>query len=337
MVLKFYSGTNYTGQILTTMTEFLEFIRDSLIEAGWVIELDDIDPNFSLKIKGFDEEQNSPKDECFFHFYKNTNDKPAFKGYLGNDADEESIEREFSAWTEGENNRIWLTADSGAGAFVLFNGGNSLSELFTDYTVCDYSQVSSIFFGFYDRTDMNDEYAWGWGVPYYRVLEEQYVAKAHYNNNNLTTPWLRQEDIVKSNSLSSREWLTYYDLFNSNGQCIQIQGIFDRFSFPHNPSDNYDYNNFSRNPSRQGYYGAKNAVDNKCYLDKFFILELNNDFSGASEEKNTAYKRPCFYRGDIKFIATGMANLLALEQITDTDGKRWMSCHNWGYQGMRIA
>lgn len=316
MTLKFYNN-NLLGISFTSLQEGLELIRDSLVGAGWVVELDDISINLILQIKGFDEEQTSPKDECFFVFQGDANNDIEIKGYLGNDANEESPVIKFPI-TANEDNRLWLTCDSGAGVLLIKDGGVSFSTINQDLTQ-NYVGIVSAHFGFLDRasfTNNNGNYAWYLGKPDYRY-HNVWCAKSAHNG----TIWRKLSDDYRNN--------TNYSDYR---QVHPVQGVFDTL-VTGKPDQDFD-NGGNINAGYFAYRGAVNAVTGKPELGWFYYLEGrgSNTNYGSSPLPYSLYKR-----GTIKFCATGGASLVPFETYNDLYGNTWMSAGSYGVQFIQVG
>jgi hypothetical protein len=316
MTLKFYNN-NRQGISFTTLQEGLELIRDSLIGAGWFVELDDIDPNLTLKMKGFDENQTS--DECFFIFQGDANNDIEIKGYLGNDANEESPAITFPI-TANEDNRLWLTCDSGAGVLLIKDGNVSFSQINQDLTQ-NYVGIVPAHFGFLDRasfTNSYGNYAWYLGRPDYRY-SNVYAAKSAHNG----TIWRQLSD-------------DYYDNldWNDDDQCHPVQGVFDTLVVG-KPYKHFDYDSYERNAGYRAYRGAVNAITNQPELGWFYYLEGRGDDRNYAE--NTTLTYPLYERGSVKFCATGGASLIPFATYNDLAGNTWMSAGSYGVQFIQVG
>ena len=325
MTLKFYNSNTladgYDGLPFSTCQEGLELIRDSLIGAGWFVELDDIDPNFNLQMKGFDEDQDFNKNTCFFKFYKNANDNIAMVGYLGNDNNELSPEFEFKI-TKNQQNKLWLTCDSGAGALMILNG--SLSQPLKQDETCN--DLKAVHFGFCKRLLFSDTYGWYIGTINYD-MSESYAAKLYASGDI----WWKLSD-------SYERYNVYYSFGDYDHQLQYrsrpAQGNYDRTVALQEGWIGIDHGR-SHNAAFKCYNGALNGVTMQPWVDSYYYIEgYNSDSAYGNYYANQP--RELFIRGLIKYVCTGVASLKSLELIVDSENKRWLSTNNLGWQGMLI-
>lgn len=314
MTLTFRSGSDFTGEPFLNLIEGLEKIRDILVIAGWEIILDDITTNQQLDVKGQDEANNNHK--CYFSFTGNIDGDIDLKGFLGDIEDNNEVSPIFTfPITDGEDNRLWLTCDSGTAILLIFDGSVTFSNLYSNLNSSWSNGVEYVHFGFLNRVNPNDKYAWYINRINYRY-DHCYCAKSAHNN----TIWRQLSNDYDRNN-------EYNDVY----QLHPVQGVFDCLTVAR---PRYHFNSGSNNNAGYvAYKGAVNAVDGKPYFGNFYYLEGRGSTSNYGNNPPYAL----YYRGNIKYAITGLASLIAFEIYNDQYGNKWMSCNNYGAQGMQIA
>ena len=357
MTLKFYNGTEYTGVSFTTATEFLTTIRDFLIQAGWSVELDDIDPNLILQMKGVDEDQLTPKDECFIQFFSDTPEEIKCNMYFDDNGTLRTSPNKVFNFYEAEDNRFYLTADSGSGALLTrrqnFNGDGLYQ---TTGSVDLHPSVRAIHFGFLQRVSFGDKNAIAIGDTDFR-LHTCFMQKTFHQN----TIWgdVHNTWVNKSLSNDDKAWG-----INSGTNYSDYPNDYDGASFPShsttdfitctfvsggrysdmndNNGDHRSVPNFGtyrhRNAAYMMFKGNINGVTGLPLLNRFGYIEGhgNGVYYGSQMGSENTFPHQYYFRGWVKFIATGMGSLLPLQQIKESNGDRWISTGRAGFQGMLI-
>ena len=308
----FYVGEGTTGEKFSNYVEGVTLIRNSLQASNWVIMSDDITGSGELKMQGQDPAQVS--DKCYFLFRKDSDSNIEMRGYLGDDANEESPNITYKIG-QNNDNRLWLTCDSGRGVLTILDGSRSISDLYSSLGTYRGNSVEYAHFGFTERVLLGDKYSWYIGRPNYQY-DDVWAAKSFHNN----TVWRQLSD-------------DYYEItdWNNRNQVHPVQGVFDRLTIA-KPRQQFDYSN-NRNAAYEAYRGAFNGVDNKPYYDIYFYQEGRRSSSGYG---GPIRNRPMYFRGAIPFVATGAASQIALETFNDQYGNKWMSCNNYGAQAMLV-
>jgi len=352
MTLKFYYGTEtdsngdplYTGQSFTTATEGLQLIRDNLIGAGWFVELDDIDPNLVLKMKGFDEDQDSPKDECFIQFYSDTTEQIKCKMYFLDDTStlQESPIKIFNFY-DGQDNRLYMTCDSGSGV-LLIQRANFITDGLMQKPANEqpHPSLKAIHFGFLERITFDDKSAIALGEPDFR-LHNCFMQKTYFESEiweNVHRTWYSD-----GSYWDDRDWGIFGEEDYSGINYTKPS------SFPsHTTTDfvictygNERYNfgfgySGSRNATYMNWKGQVNAVTGLPLFNRFGYIEGRGRGNIYGNNMGSRSDLPYSYafRGWVKFVATGMASLLPLRQIKEPNGDRWISAGTAGYQGILI-
>ena len=350
MTLKFYNGTEtdsegnplYRGETFETATEFLTKIRDNLSTAGWSIEDDEISTNSILKMRGFDEDQESPKDECFIQIYSDTAEQIKVKMYFDNSGTiEESPDKIFNFY-ENEVNRFYLTCDSGAGVLLILRSNSIGDGLFQNIgSTQPHPSLKAIHFGFLQRVSFDDKSGIALGEPDFR-LHNCYMEKTYHESkiweNVLETWYIETTDYDYSWGISGE-----FDYRNS------FSGYY-RWSFPShtttdflicsNPSSNREGfgGTDGRNSGYMAFKGGVNGVTGLPFPTRFGYIEGHGDGLIYGDNMATPQGFPFnwYFRGWVKFVANGFGTLQPLQQIKENNGDRWISTGRAGHQAMLI-
>lgn len=325
MTLRFYSGIDYNGIVFTTAQEGLEVIRDSLIGAGWFVELDDINPNLELKMKGFDEDQPAPKDECFIRFYSTAATEIRCLMYFNDGTLHESAHQTFNIY-DGVDNLLYLTCDSGSGVIMIVRNGYFSDGLFYNmYETVQHPSANCVHFGFLKRVSLADTNAVYFGKPDYRLDTCLAQQTSHHNEiwENIHRTWYDG-----NNYYDQRTW-------NSTRVNMPIHTTIDFISVT-GFENSFDYH-YSQNAAYKMYRGSQNAVTSLPFLNNYGYIEGWGRDSNAYGANMGDFPHHWYFRGWVKFIATGMGSLLPLQQIEEPNGTRWMSTGKAGWQGMQIS
>lgn len=323
MPLQFLNGgaPNYTGQLFNTSNSVLTHIRDTLSSAGWTVINDSIPSSITVSADALDSADPLNPDKCYFSFTISDWDgvlngkQLDVVGDIEGDFNDASTTFEHY-FIEGADNILYITADDDSGCLYLeaFDGTNR-----------------NLHFGFLDRySPDNDKFAWMIGRIDWRI-NNSYWAKSYRTQNS----WLQ----VGSD---------YYDSDNidSSRNSGAYQGTMDRYTIFWNYSSTgyqlYDHSGSrgwtDANGVNSTYYchkGGINPFTNLPILGEFYYLEGRGQ-SGYGNSLGNEIPPSLFYRGNVKHAVVGMGALSKKAQVTDSDGKRYLSAGGVEAQGFRI-
>lgn len=276
MPLHFLNGVNYAGSLVYTTQNVLDEISAALVAAGW------INRGTSGTAVFFEGTSQTNNHKCFVEFSIST----SYLHVRGYHDVTYSVPSPLSTSTgsssgtycrvsSGTENRLWVTANSDAGCICIIPSGGLPAQ--------------GIHFGFLDRVDPTDQWAWMVGNLVSDGLATAYSAKSKYDAVN----W---RNIDTDMAIASRQYGAY--------DAIWMLDQTGRY--------NYDGTHLVR---------------------PFFWLEGRVSTSSVSTSPN-----PPYFRGNVQYAYTGMANAAAgsygIDPIT---GFRLMSTGDAGWQAMRIA
>lgn len=323
MPLYFLNGgaPNYTGQLFTTSNSLLIHIRDTLISAGWVVINDSIPVSIIMSADGLNSSDPLNPDKCFLSFTISewsgvlNGKKLDVVGDITGDFNDTSTTFDHYFISDADN-ILYITADDDSGCLYLesFDGVSS-----------------NLHFGFLDRYHADsDTYGWMIGRIDWRI-NNSYWAKSYRTQ----TSWypVGSDYYMKDNIDSSKNAGAY-------------QGTMDRYTVFWNFSDsnNYFHNDGSgwgweRDSSvNSSYYchkGGVNPITNLPILGEFYYLEGRGE-TGYGNSLGNNIPPSLFYRGSVKHAVIGVGALSKKAQVTDNEGKRYLSAGGAESQGFRI-
>jgi hypothetical protein len=291
------------GYVFTTTSDLINTIENTLQTAGWQT-VEKAGDGLTLFMKGITS-QNSH--ECFMEFKVSANGSVTngfwldHRGFLdaARSAGSPAATLRHS-YVVGQPNRLWLTADNDSGCISVLDATNTMR---------------GSHFGFLNRVDITDQ--WAWMVGWIHSLGYQYVytAKSKFNNTN----WRLLSDDY--NSYTTRTSSTYPAIPTSTFDFMQ-RGFGRHNYYAYGTTDSPFYN---------GHYGRLNytgrpVIDPYCYQE--------------GRGSTTAYGgyQLLYFRGYVKHAYCGVASLPQAAQVVDTTGYRILSVGAaGGWQGMRIA
>ena len=296
-------GPDYLGYKFGTSIELIDKLDFELTNAGWT-KVGKV-AGTSLLMRGNSIANNH---NCYVQFTISnytavTNGKYLnVSGWLAESSNQSTVRSlTFIESTQSmlAINRLWLTADQEAGCLAIF-GSNG------DY--------GGIHFGFLDRIDNTDQWAWMVGLIHARGYVYGQVAKAKYDNSIWQTIGPRYTTKYCS-----------YDNFAGTTQ-----------NFPMSTVDfmvrgkNYYHNTFAdaSNAFLNPPSGRLN-YDGNPVIDSYYYLEATSNGSGFLSQQ-------LYFRGNVKFAYTGTSTLKPMQQVIDSkSGYRFLAIGP-GWQAMRI-
>lgn len=310
MTVYFFNGGSpaYLGQVFTTSTSLLTTIKDNLLSAGWSLQSDQISANSYVIMKGTTDNTHY----CWVKFSTfvqsaGVEERLRIQGDLDGNNTTLSGTGIYLSYKPSVNNYLYITADNDSGC------------------ICIYPDTSLVtrggHFGFIDRIDTSDQYAWSVGDLDITGLDNKYVAKSKHNNTN----WRQiSDDFSGSDNCTTM----------GTNSCAPIQGIFDRYTVAYTFGATSPLTNTATsNAAYQAYNGRVNPVTNYPILDSYFYLEGR----GSTTAYGSSMGGGLYYRGDIKHAVTGIASYVGAVQLVTTDSQRFISAGGVGWQGFRIA
>jgi hypothetical protein len=305
MALVFLNGgePNYTGATFMDSTTLLNLIRDTLVSAGWTSLVEN--PGVSIYLQGTSIDNSYP---CYIQFYTATNTGVTngrylyIRGWQTYTAPSTFTTASpdvtlFLQYIEGSSNRLWITADQESGCMCIF----------------DATGISRSFhFGFLQRIELTDPWAWMIGYIHSMGYQYCYVAKSKINNTN----WRKLSD-------------DYYNYpgTNDNYQVMPFS-TYDLLARG-KPYNQYQDGNTS-NAFRYAHQGRAN-YNGQAVIDPYYYIEGRGNSAGWST--TAAF----YFRGLVKFTYCGVASFDSGAWCIEPDtGYRIMSTGSTNWQGMRI-
>jgi hypothetical protein len=290
---------NYTGAIFTNANELLALIKQTLEDAGWVTVAYDAGVNLFVKGTTLVNAHN-----CWVEFAI-SDTTLIIRGWLEEaktNGSPNSIHTHV--FTPTGTNRLWLTADEDSGCICIFDDSTGVS--------------TGTHFGFLQRIDFTDPWAWMIGQLRSDGLNFAYSAKSGHNGTN----WKKLSDDF------------YFSTnFASDGQCIPVS-TFDLLA-QGKPGSSSSAGNYSTQTSGQNAFlnplAGRLSPNNQAIIAPYYYLEGRGSPSGYGNNESL------FFRGYVKYAKTGLASLLPASQVLDPfTGDRILSTGASSWQGMRI-
>lgn len=293
-------GPTYPGVTFTTSTGLLTLLHNTLVSAGWLSITNTPSSNL-VELAGF-----SGFNACYLRAYVSAN-QLVLRG--GHTASFSAISPELLSYftgslanfscqfTPGTTNYCWITADADCFCIMIRDSADTVS-------------YGAQRFGFYDRHDTQDEFAWGLG-PLYTFTYGQLVARsaltatnwydagAQNNSTNKTAPYFGEKDVA-----------------------MPIEGYISVYTQANRCTGATDSSNI--NAGQRRHYGNSNGATGAPQLSLHYVLEGSSAAPHPSYSQNGFAGYSFFYRGTVKFAATGMAHL-APGSIATQNGKTYIS------------
>lgn len=304
MPLTFINGSapEYRGEIFQTSGELLDNLETHLTTAGWV-SLQKV-PATSLLVKGISDNAH----ECFVQFVVKDNTSLingkylVCRGWLAADLLQGSPD-DYHRFTYQENNfnRMWLTADEDSGCLCIYGTNSSCAGLH---------------FGFVDRVDPTDEWAWMIGWIHSIGIWYAYVARAKHNN----VVWRNLKDVFHyTNSENITDYRSVVPATTYDALCR---------------GEGYDHwGNSNAVNAFYGAYDGKRNYNGQPLIDRYGYLE-----GRASTSDYGTLQTSLYFRGFVKNAYCGVTQERATAIFEDPlTGHVIMSTGDNRWQGMRIA
>ena len=304
----------YTGYQFTTSTQIIDAIETNLVSAGWTSLKKTA--GVSVALKGLSIVGNFP---CYVEFKVITNSSKTNGKYLvvrgfhdysvadqllSAGSTDNFLQMEF---IEGSINRLWLTADQEAGCFCIYSSDGT---------------CKGMHFGFLDRIDTNDQWAWMVGLIHTNGYSNSQVAKAKHNS----VAWrILSNDYLSNGDFNSWQMvlpITTFDLVKRGS----IIGSDSNWGYTGNPIGAGEFYNVFYNAHLGGRnYNSRAVIDKYCYVE------------GRGATNNYTASTLLYYRGPVKFAHCGVASEAAASIALDlSSNKKILSTGASGWQGMEI-
>lgn len=308
MPLVFVNGSapDYFGYIFSTISELIDALEQNLVNAGWtMVEKSGDGP--TLFMQG----NSNNNHKCYVEFKVSVN-PDVTNGYYLDQRGFLEVGRSNGTpinvlrhtFINGKPNRMWLTCDNDSGCLCILDATN----------VC-----RGAHFGFLNRLDQNDPFAWMMGWIHVDGYQYSWVAKSGHDS----TIWrlLSDDYYLYTNKTSTGS--SDQSVFPFSTHDFLQRGGWISYSEMWGSGSNVFYN------SR---YGRLNTTG-RPVIDPYLYHE------GRGSTSNYSSSRPSLYfRGFVKHAYCGVASLNAAAQVIDPDGNRIMSVGGVSaWQGMRIA
>jgi hypothetical protein len=301
----FLNGTNFTGFQFTTAIQLIDQMETTLVSAGWII-ISKVS-GISLFVKGITEINNH---NCWVEFII-SGTSPSLTLTMRGWLEEEKINGSpnsihTATFNDGGINRLWLTADNEAGCFCLYNSNGS---------------CVGYHFGFLQRVDTGDRWAWMLGRLNATGYQQAYSAKSGFNN----TLW-RQLSADYTDSTN----------FNTGVQVLPLS-TFD-FLSRGKPGDGVGgggttfLSSYGNSNAFLSSFNGRLNYNQSAVIDPYGYCEGRGNTANYPSSSSQLY-----FRGFVKFAYCGVASLLAGISVTDLiSGNRILSVGGSSWQGMRI-
>lgn len=293
---------NYTGFEFSNATQLIDQIETTLVAAGWVTDAKV--SGVSLFIRGETLIGSYP---CYVDFIVSGTSPTltlTMRGWLEQTKVTGSPDAiHTTTFSVGGTNRMWLSACEDAGAMVIFNSNGA---------------CVAHHFGFPERVDTGDPWAWMVGRIHAFGYLFCYSAKSAFNGTNWRQ--LSLDYVGYSESPLSVNTALPVSTFDATmrGQFNNTAGI---------------TSTVAANPFYLAGNGKLNYNGKAKVTPDYEYAEGKGNFNAYG----SANVLPLFFRGYIKFAACGLASLVAASQTIDpVSGNRYISGGGSRWQGMRI-
>ena len=299
---------NYGGVTFSDGTSLLSQIQTTLLSVGWATIAytagSDLFMQGTTITGGFN---------CFVDFAisgTSPNFTLTIRGWLesgkvnGSPASTHTL-----TFTYGNTNYLWLSADQESGGICIYNSTGA---------------CQGIHFGFLQRVDVTDP--WAWMVGFIRVYGEQYayVAKSKFNGavwKQLSTDYY-QFSIPYAAATAAQMPVTTWDLLGRI--CSSVAA---------NATGNSAYAILGADLGRVNY-DASYVIDPYLYVEGRGVALTGYTPNSIYQPNNFQM----YFRGPVKFCSCGVASAPAANQIIDSaSGFRILSTGGNYWQGLRVA
>lgn len=301
MPLTFVNGGSptYPGVSFTSQTGLLTLLHDTLVTAGWFSIVNTPGANL-IRLSG-----QSGFNQCYLQA-EVINNKLSLRGSLDDGFNltlspvvgdgfmvDWGLEFEMT-FTPGSDNRVWVTADESS--FCIM--------------VKDFNEANNIYagwrFGWYDRWDENDSTAWGF-APLWTLNAYNFVARAAFDNALWDDVSSRFRNTVLNPSESFDQTDSVYPM--EGYVSVYTQGLTSTLSSTVNANQ---FDSFRHYGNVNGYNGLVTPSLN-------YVLEgynVDQDYSQIRLFQSQTTGIPLYYRGTVRFTATGFAHIATPGTVT---------------------
>ncbi len=327
MAIHFANGgaPDYFGISFNSTSSLLNGIKTELETAGWIADTDEITANARLVMKG----TTTNGHDCFVNFEDTVNTSNASEHFLEISGSHTTAQAIVSdqiqlVWDFGQTNYFYLSADVDAGCVAILP--------------YDLTKTTSAHFGFFDRFDDTNQYAWSIGLLH-NEPEDKYIAKGAITGEdwkhilNYFYNWNQYRHTSKG---INAPW----DIDNCQSSAELFQDIYTTLVKPY-----YDYfEGSSRNASYQAHLGNI-THSNRAILYRVGYKEGLAAPLGGSGNNYLQYQYgddgevppKLDMQGLIKLVYGGLGFFAPGAQIVDPNsGNRYLSGGGRGWQGFRI-
>lgn len=300
---------NFLGQLFTSSSELLTLIRNNLLTENWVTHNNQISGGNFVIMRG----QTTNNHNCWVRFSTSVvsagvQERLTVQGDLDGNNTTLSASGVTLNYRPGANNYLYLSCDNDSGCLCIF----------PDPALT----VRSCHFGFVDRIDITDQWAWYVGDFDVTGLNNKYAARSRHNLTN----WRQISDDFSGS--------TGFSTLNSSTASPPLQGIWDRYTISQFSAHSPIFSGIgSTNAAYLAYNGRTNPITNLPILDSYFYIEGR----GSNTAYGSGMTGGLHYRGDIKHAVTGVASYNGGVQLLTIDGQRYLSGGTQGWQGFRIG
>ena len=305
MPLVFLNGSSpdFMGYLFTTTADLINTLEATLQSAGWATQ-EKAGDGLTLLMRGTTSVNSHT---CFVEFKVSTDISVANGFFLDQRGFHDAARSQGSpanvlrhTFVVGKPNRLWVTADNDSGCMAILDATNTMR---------------GSHFGFLNRIDSNDRWAWMIGWIHVRGYQFAYVARSGFNSTN----W----------RLLSDDYSAYTSTANGGNQIWPVstfdfmqRGLLHSNGYLWTATQHVFYNPMN---GRLNYTGRP-IIDPYCYQEG----------RGSATNYSTSVP-PLYFRGLVKHAYCGVASLSSGAQVVDTSTARILSVGSAGaWQGMRI-
>jgi hypothetical protein len=314
MTLTFLNGSSpdYTGYQFTTATELIDAIDTTLTSAGWT-ELAK-----TSGVSWFGQGTTVVGSHSCYVEFVISGSTLTIRGWHESAKTTGSPDAIHTlTFTSGSTNRLWITADEDSGCICIFNASGA---------------CFGYHFGFLQRIDTTDQWAWMIGGLHSTGYLQAYSAKAKHAATNwkqLSADYANYSVFGTSHSnpasapLSTLDFMARLTVDTATNSTI---------------GGNHSVNTINTNICYLVHYGKLN-YDGNAICDPYCYFEGRNSTTAYGAAGSTTL----YFRGFVKHAYCGVASLVAAAQATNAIapdgtslGYRILSVGGTQWQGMRI-
>lgn len=230
--------------------------------------------------------------------------------------------------TNGQQNRLWLTADQDHLVLCIQDFGGLCYGLHAGYLL---------------RLDPDDTFGFVIGIPCTSV----YKSDAYRNQAPISHRY--NYTIAKSYATGDKNWFAPATYFPNNSAIeggeypSTITGSYFGAGFMNRHANclvpfGSSLINSSNNAGQNNHIGNVNALNNKSILGEYYAIEgIDTGSEYVDNVPGNQLGQRLYFRGVVQNVVVGMSHLLDGIQIEDLTGKRYISVGGLTYGGIRIA